>query len=643
MSFQFNKIQLKDWLVYGGNNEVKLPPLQSGRNLIVVNGQNGYGKTSLLRALEFVFKGGYSPKQLLNAWNQQARAIGGGCLSVGIEFIHGSSNYKIIRGADFDQTKQPKSWVKLFINGEEDLDQIEDKIEQLLPKDCLEFVFFDGAEISRYAQRQHGEGIQDAIEKVLGIQAVRNLRADLDKKLIPELEREQEGLLSSVEKAQELLLDIADLESEAEGYRQRRINLVERRDALDKTIQSLENEAQEISIIEADRMALKEKNARRAVYEERLQDLDKQVRSLIGRAPLVILKRPLKSLIEQWRAKMNISEKREQQRALYLVITDLLKRQVCLCNRSLNDENVGYLEEQATNLEHILSGGGTTRQDEDAFQSLSALLKMLNTTQSAGEELIDKRLVVEEKLEELNTDINRLEKGLEGHEEITVRELYDQIGGAKNQLVECKDDLRIIDQNSNDLSTRLRGKKRELADIGVSHDRARQVTTVLEKTRRVHQAVAALVNTMVQNRRGTIENKATQIFRDITNKPQEYDCIHVNPDYSMEIVRKDGSIVESADLSAGEKEVLAYSFITALNLSSVSPAPFVMDTPFGHLDSGHRKRLLNSLPELKLQAIILATDRDLPPSERDSVDSCIAKEFTLERDQKRALTTIRED
>jgi DNA sulfur modification protein DndD len=132
------------------------------------------------------------------------------------------------------------------------------------------------------------------------------------------------------------------------------------------------------------------------------------------------------------------------------------------------------------------------------------------------------------------------------------------------------------------------------------------------------------------------------VFRQITNKPEEFDRLRLNNDYSFEVVRKDGTAVEHKKLSAGEKEVVAYSFITALNLSSLDPAPFVMDTPFGHLDSDHRSGLLRSLPRLQVQAILLATDRDLPKGERDKIDRSIAKEFELKRDQRRAITTIEE-
>jgi len=55
MSFHFRKLQLKDWLVYGQTTIFDFPDFERGKNLVVIYGQNGYGKTSLLKALQFLF------------------------------------------------------------------------------------------------------------------------------------------------------------------------------------------------------------------------------------------------------------------------------------------------------------------------------------------------------------------------------------------------------------------------------------------------------------------------------------------------------------------------------------------------------------------------------------------------------------
>jgi DNA sulfur modification protein DndD len=86
-------------------------------------------------------------------------------------------------------------------------------------------------------------------------------------------------------------------------------------------------------------------------------------------------------------------------------------------------------------------------------------------------------------------------------------------------------------------------------------------------------------------------------------------------------------------LSAGEKEVLAFSFIAGLNQSTETNAPLVMDTPFGHLDVQHRDGLLHALPRLPCQVILLATDRDLPESELPNLSHCLGGCLSIVRDE----------
>lgn len=646
MSFEFRKIELKDWLVYGGTAILEFPSFEPGRNLAIVNGQNGFGKTSLLRALQFVFRGGYGKDELKEVWNERARTSGEGSVSVGIEFTHSGRDYKIIRGADFRHWGEGTAcipWTKLIVDGQEEQDQVDDKIEQILPGECLEFVFFDGAEISRYAVKQQESGVKDAIEKVLGIPAVRNLREDLEK-LVRELEDEQEQLLISVGNANELLSEIDDLKAQDASYRQRRQGLSDKRAALEQTIRQLDKEADGVKAIETIRLELQEKYKRRADYEERRAELEEQIQDLVRQAPLRLLRKPLTAIVEELRSKDAPSERRERQQALLLTLKDLREKEVCLCNRELDDAALTCFNEEIDRLEALLKEAPAHSQEErDLLFDLTTILRTLDATPGNGEDLIDRKASNDNRLEELRTDIQRLEEQLEGHEEVTIRELFEQLASAKKQRDELVEQVHAIDGNLAALATELQQKQRELDQLGVTDGRAREVTLLLEETRRLQKAVSVLVNRLVKEKRTTIEESATEVFRSITNKPDEYDRIRVNADYTLEIVRQDSTVVEHTKLSAGEKEVLAYSFITALNLSSVDPAPFVMDTPFGHLDSGHRKGLLNSLPKLEVQAILLATDRDLPPAERDSIDGSISKEFTLKRDQRKALTTVEDD
>ncbi len=645
MSFHFRKIRIKDWLVYGGETELQLPDFEKGRNLVVINGQNGYGKTSLLRGLSFVFSGRASKSELIDLWNERARQDREGSLEVGIEFIHANRLCKIVRGADFKPWGNGISvtaWVKLFFDNTEHTGQVEDKIAELLPKDCLEFVFFDGAEISRYAQKQHQAGVREAIEKVLGIPAVRNLRHDVSG-LIKDLEEEQEALLRSSDQTAQVVAEIEELKEEAERYELRRRELTEKKQSLEETKRELEKEGEGIDAIEGERRELEEKLRRRASLAERQGELDNAIRQLVSGTPLVLLEQPLQEVVEELRAKQQLSIRREGLFARMKVLPDLLKADHCLCGRRLDDATRKHLAAELARTEQLLGSRPSQPSDEaTVLLELSVLLKTIAERRRDPEELIDKRAEIETQLEELETDIRRLRSQLEGHELVTVQELYQQIGQIQQQINDVCSQIDVIDRNLQRNSSLLTQKQRELDQLGAGYEQARGVTRTLEEARKVHKTVSDLLDSMIEQKRLSIQEKATEIFREITNKPLEYDRIRVNADYTLEVVRKDGTTVENAILSAGEKEVVAYSFITALNLSSRDPAPFVMDTPFGHLDSGHRSGLLRSLPKLDVQVIILATDRDLPPDERDAINGSICKEFTLRRDQQRAISSIEE-
>jgi DNA sulfur modification protein DndD len=646
MSFHFREIRLKDWLVYGGETHIRLPDFKQGCNIIVVNGQNGYGKTSFLRGLSFVFRGHTSKQELLELWNERARRKKEGSLEVAIEFLHSDRVFKIVRGADFKpwgDTISVTPWVKLFIDDKEHTDQVQEKIEQLLPKDCLEFVFFDGAEISRYAHKQHEPGVRDAIEKVLGIPAVRNLRDDLCR-LVEQLESEQEQLLSSSQQAKNLVSEIENIKEELEKYESRRRELGEKKQSLEQTKRELEAEAEGIEAIERERRELEEKLRRRATLEERLKELDDAIRQLIAQIPLLLLQKSLQRIVEDLRINRQPSVRKEELSAKLLVVRSLLKTDVCLCGRPLDDKAHEELSQLLEHLESEVNARHTHVTEADTtFLELSALLKSITANRYDPDELIDKRAAIATQIEEVTTDIRRLQKELENHEFVEIQELYQQIGQIRQQITEVSEQIAAVEKNIDRRRTELVQKQRQLAEIATGDDQARGLTRALEIARRLRQAVSEVVNELVQRKRLAIENKATQIFRLITNKPAEYDKIHVNDDYTLQVVRKDGTVVDNNKLSAGEKEVVAYSFITALSLSSRDPAPLVMDTPFGHLDSSHREGLLRSLPQLNVQVIILATDRDLPDDERDTIDGSIAKEFRLVRDQDMAISSIVEN
>ncbi len=646
MTIHFRRLELKDWLVYGNDESIELPQFEPNRNLIVVNGPNGYGKTSLLRALQFVFHG-LSQAELPDLWNDQAKQNGNGTLQVTLSFQHAGQDWKLIRWADFEplgSTFKVRSNVRLIIAGEE-RGQVDDHIAQILPKDCQQFAFFDGAEIQRYARKQQEKGVKDAIERVLGIPAIRNLRLDLSR-LVEDLEVEQAELIGSSTQADQLAAAIYALEEERKTYETRKAELVERKEGIEAMLLESEKEAAQIEVISAEFEKLRGKKSRKADLEEKLRDVDQQIQEYIAQAPLHMLLPVLREITAAIEAKLDRPLPTVSLEARKLLLEEILSKDVCICLRSLDEASEKHVRRELERIAALLKGqkpgdqpgGGLDRET----RSVLSLVDRLRSTSFKSQDLIDRRALLDTQIEEIDKDIHELQKKLEGHEQLDVQEIFRKQGVLRHQLDETKDQLDAIEKNLGRTTQELEGKRREQDGLAVGTERGKQLTQVLDTARRAQKAVSEYVEELVQERRRTVEKLTSDMFKEITNKPVEYSSVRVKEDYTLEVCRQDGSVVENEKLSAGEKEVLAYSFMTALNLSSPNPAPFVMDTPFGHLDAHHRDGLLKSLPRLKVQVFLLATDRDLPESEREHIAPHIAKEFYIRRDENRAISYFEE-
>jgi DNA sulfur modification protein DndD len=110
-------------------------------------------------------------------------------------------------------------------------------------------------------------------------------------------------------------------------------------------------------------------------------------------------------------------------------------------------------------------------------------------------------------------------------------------------------------------------------------------------------------------------NSATELFAKLIDQEggRVLQKIIVNSDYSLEILDKFGKRF-LANISAGQRQIMSISFIAALAKAASNGnqinIPLFMDTPFGRLSYDHRKNLINEIPNLASQWILLATDTE---------------------------------
>jgi DNA sulfur modification protein DndD len=120
------------------------------------------------------------------------------------------------------------------------------------------------------------------------------------------------------------------------------------------------------------------------------------------------------------------------------------------------------------------------------------------------------------------------------------------------------------------------------------------------------------------------------------------DSVKILPDSNFEVklYNIQGSEIDKTKLSAGEKEIYAISLLWALIQVSGKNLPILIDTPFGRLDSIHRRNLTkNYFPKASHQVILLSQDEEIVGEYYNVLKPCIAQEFTIKNENGISLIT----
>lgn len=140
----------------------------------------------------------------------------------------------------------------------------------------------------------------------------------------------------------------------------------------------------------------------------------------------------------------------------------------------------------------------------------------------------------------------------------------------------------------------------------------------------------------------SVEENALRMLKTLMRKEDYVDKLSILPeDFSLTLSSKDQSQISVATLSSGEKQILLLSLIWAIFKVSENQMPFIFDTLLGRLDRDHRYNILrNLLPNFGEQVLVLSTDSEISKDYYDVLKPSISKEYSLQFDNKHLETRV---
>jgi DNA sulfur modification protein DndD len=158
---------------------------------------------------------------------------------------------------------------------------------------------------------------------------------------------------------------------------------------------------------------------------------------------------------------------------------------------------------------------------------------------------------------------------------------------------------------------------------------------------RAADAVSRIKEEFFEQTRKEIESSTKEVFSKLAWKQEHFQDVCLDQDFKLEVIDRWGTPTRK-ELSAGERQILSLSFITAISQLSGEEAPLVMDTPFGRLSGNHLTTVAENLPNLTPQLILFVTDREWDEASKTKLEPRMCAQYDLCFNNKTGCTEIAE-
>lgn len=516
--------------------------------------------------------------------------------------------------------------------------KIDEHIADVLHRDIADFFFFDGEMLNRYEDLLSDDAsaaplIKRSIEQILGLPALQSMATDLE-----DLER---GATRKHAQALKAAKSHAALATQAQDLGKSLVAVEEDLEALNRLLlkeeaekEGLRQKRQRFAQVEAEAKALGavEDEIRELEAERRLQK--EACRAILSDSWWLPVAPMANAHFEIATAELTEATghlaKAERLRDEIRRTQEALQRGECpSCGGSVSGEARRRLERQESEAAADLAAlpavsPGDLGEKGQALTQLKVFGDLRPMQAFVDAERHYRRQGLEIRRRERRADSIR--EALRGHDEAEIRDLEHHYDAVVGRIADVAKSIEAQTLNRNRLETDYRRVQAQMRRaVGVDPQIAGQAAG-MEVLR---DAFAGAVASFREQLRLEVEGVASEIFARLTSA-SDLKTLRINQNYGLRIINEGSR--EITTRSAGAEQIVALSLIGALNRCAVREGPVVMDTPFGRLDKTHRKNILQYVPHMSRQVVLLVQSgefergRDLP-----FLGPVVGREFELRR------------
>ena len=367
-----------------------------------------------------------------------------------------------------------------------------------------------------------------------------------------------------------------------------------------------------------------------------LEGVQKEYSSLISDNFSHIMAHDSLKNLEKW---ADFEEKSENENDIPFVISDLkklLKNKECVCGASLEEHT-----EQYKHIEHLIEYlEETSKESESKIEDI--LDKLLNVSGNIiaryptnfTADLSAKK----QRIREIKHDIETKEIKIEGLEtrlnnlDIDAIDRLNEEIDEKQKLIESlTEDNTILKENLKTYPFMIEEVDGLISQAIKDEDIKDDISDKMDFCGEVKLISNKIYDELAVNIYQTLSKVVTEEYKTIHWKP-DYKKIIVDQDFKVLVEKSRGNIVSATDPSTGSRNVLALTFMAALNSLSGFVLPQVIDTPIASLDIEMRSEVAKALPRYMegKQMILLVMDSEYTGEFKTNIKKFVGYQYILD-------------
>lgn len=664
---KISNIKLNNFRIYKGQNELNL--LSRGdKNITVIAGKNGFGKTTFLTSLIWCFYGKLMT-QVEDKYKKDIKNIGGydnyllslvnrdskdesleTTFSVEVELQDLLIPSIPCRTVNIKRTyslKTKQETLQILIDGDENELTKDVGFEVfindfILPREIAKFFFFDAEKIVSLAEAKSKaelRSLSKAYSEVLGIKKYEELKNNLESLLtklrrrgVSDLEEYKlKELLSEEEELEKLINHNQDKQDEIDKH------LVILKSKSDSLQEKLIREGNSITLEE-----LKELKSKRDDLKNESVSIKQELRKLLDLTPLVIAGKHLGKLYNQL-----VLENDD----LYGALTEkLLKKELesfstsILANQDLLSLDASIKDKIEKAISNSIKSKFKKKDskskvgkvylefNEESFRAFEAIYNNIKTTFLSQFNAIVKDEKINRAL--LSRTNNKIKQGEARKDNHLARQFRSEKTNADTKIEDLLNEKNNLLEEVGGLRLKLTSHKKVRSEYEKNFNLVETDKKKYDVTQKLLVKINELIKRIKEDKKYSLQKSVSLGLKKLMHKKDFISNVRVNiidDVMDIDLLDKKGQVIDKDSLSKGEQQLYATALLKALVDESGIKFPVFIDSPLQKFDKYHSKNIIKEFyPSISEQVVLFPLlEKELSEAEYELLKPNLNKAFLI--------------